>query len=82
MTSKAKRTKWRKGPPPSVGWWPTSANRNKGYFRWWDGVIWSAPAMANDSKKEVARLACVPSLYQEDIEWTDRPADWSARSRT
>ena len=75
-------TKWHKGPPPSIGWWPASTCRNQESLRWWDGEQWSWPMKATSSAQEAAGWAEIKSEFQEDIEWTDRPADWPERSRT
>lgn len=75
-------TKWRKGPPPSIGWWPASATRCALHFRWWDGSCWSVLSYSFDSATTAAFWAARRSSLQSDIEWTDRPADWPERSRT
>jgi hypothetical protein len=74
--------KWHKGPPPSVGWWPASWNRIDAIFRWWDGALWSAGAVAGFTARKAAKKAKTPAVLQQYIEWTDRPADWPERSRT
>ncbi len=77
-------TTWRKGPPPSIGWWPASFHRNSKIFRWWDGTRWSYPARAYMPAFRAAEVAAgkEPKSYQNEIEWTDRPAWWPERSRT
>lgn len=76
-------SKWRKGPPPSIGWWPASLVRDSDSLRWWNGAAWSEQAYRGDSPKKAAMLAKWQiSWRQEEIEWTDRPADWPERSRT
>ncbi len=75
-------TTWRKGPPPSVGWWPASRSREPVVLRWWNGEWWSVGCVSNYTVKTVARLATQKSRYQAKIEWTDRPADWPERSKT
>jgi hypothetical protein len=76
-------TTWHKGPPPSIGWWPASWSRSPKILRWWDGKQWSMAVddgMDAQTAEECAEVAC--SVYPHEIEWTDRPADWPARSRT
>ena len=77
-------TKWRKGPPPSVGWWPASITRDSAAIRWWDGRFWSAAAFTDYTKLRAAVAASkIATAYeQEHIEWTDRPAHWPERSLT
>jgi hypothetical protein len=74
--------KWRKGPPPSIGWWPASYGRNLNALRWWDGEWWSANVSPRRTAKHAARLAKRKAEWQEKIEWTDRPANWPERSKT
>ena len=77
-------TTWRKGPPPSVGWWPASTSRNANCLRWWDGLQWSFPAHVKWTAEVAAKEASQPTeqQLQDEIEWTDRPADWPERSKT
>ena len=76
--------KWRKGPPPSIGWWPASVCKDLGCVRWWNGKHWSQAAWADTPVKVAASTARKPELavIQDEIEWTDRPADWPKRSKT
>lgn len=74
---------WRKGPPPSVGWWPATRHRSRMILRWWNGSAWSPPVTSVFTAKEAAvEAAKVDAHWQDAIEWTDRPADWPARSLT
>jgi hypothetical protein len=75
-------TTWRKGPPPSIGWWPASERRNTDAHRWWNGKVWSEVAFPEDSAKDAAKSAKQKASHQNDIEWTDRPASWPERSKT
>ena len=75
-------TKWHKGPPPSIGWWPASVIRNTNALRWWNGERWSNACVRDEPIKSVAKNAARKAEYQHDIEWTDRPASWPERSRT
>jgi hypothetical protein len=75
-------TTWRKGPPPSIGWWPASMNRDPEVLRWWNGKWWSAPAYQVCAANTAAAVACFKGAHQDSIEWTDRPADWPERSKT
>ena len=75
-------TTWRKGPPPSIGWWPASMSRDLDILRWWDGSAWSQPAFCEESAEIAAMSAEEKSPVQKFIRWTDRPAWWPARSKT
>jgi hypothetical protein len=74
---------WHSGPPPSVGWWPASHDRNSDRLRWWNGKNWSTVVYASASADEAANIARLPArMSLRHIEWCDRPADWPERSRT
>ena len=75
-------TKWRSGPPPSVGWWPASKFRSTRIFRWWDGSTWSVGVFDHENKQLAAQMACLKDSQQSFIKWTDRPAHWPERSLT
>jgi hypothetical protein len=75
-------TTWHKGPPPSIGWWPASFCREPAILRWWNGVWWSVGCISGYEMQTVARDVTVKSKFQDEIEWTDRPASWPERSRT
>jgi len=77
-------TTWHKGPPPSLGWWPASIERNANHLRWWDGRQWSWRASMIDGPLVAAWLAARPESkhLQPNIEWTERPDWWPERSRT
>ena len=74
-------TTWRKGPPPSVGWWPASDRRNPDVLRWWDGGAWSTATHIGMDVEEAAHWAMIKTWVRH-IEWTDRPASWPERSKT
>lgn len=83
MTKKTDDKKWHSGPPPSVGWWPTSRNVNIGNIRWWDGKNWSIEFWEGDTGFVPMRDAHLHhSPFQNEIKWKHRPASWPARSRT
>lgn len=76
---------WKKGPPPSIGWWPVKNHllMHQGAYRWWDGEAWSWPAFMHESAAKAAHWAAKKDNDRGDgIEWTDRPANWPERSRT
>jgi hypothetical protein len=75
-------TTWHKGSPPSVGWWPASCFRERRSLRWWNGRWWSIVASCYVTAKEAGERAKQPDIWQNTIEWTDRPADWPERSKT
>ena len=78
------KDRWHKGPPPSIGWWPTKHyhNRDSATYRWWDGECWSWAAFAHESAEKAARWAAKKETLHVDIEWTDRPKNWPERSKT
>lgn len=73
---------WRKGPPPSPGWWPASTVRNHNMLRWWDGETWSFSTDQYASVRKAAAAAKIPCKFPEAIEWLPRPDSWPERSRT
>jgi len=75
---------WRKGPPPSIGWWPASRCGNKHVIRWWDGEQWSQGASRFDSiERAAAHAVCHDSGHvNPPILWLPRPSWWPARSLT
>jgi hypothetical protein len=75
--------KWRKGPPPSIGWWPASAVKFPEAIRWWNGKWWSIASFQNTPLEQVKKRAReMERLGQDRIEWTNRPAWWPNRSKT
>lgn len=65
--------KWHKGPPPSIGWWPASVQRDPEAIRWWNGHIWSYNARPEESAKVAAQYAAIPTgIVSNSIEWTNR----------
>jgi hypothetical protein len=76
-------SKWHKGHPPSVGWWPASDDQEKGFLRWWDGKRWSIGVFASLNAFEAAKWAKVKqSKCWAEVEWQDRPKSWPERSKT
>lgn len=74
--------KWQKGPPPSIGWWPASAFRDRTILRWWNGRYWSSGVWVYGNESEVASAAKQKGASQKAIEWLPRPKSWPQRSRT
>lgn len=73
---------WHRGPPPSVGWWPTqydAYDRNEG-VRWWNGEFWSF--MPTNNEPEHVNWCARQRCSHRDILWSARPAGWPERSRT
>lgn len=68
---------WHNGPPPHIGWWESSVYGMRGYWRWWDGKVWSQAVRETAPLFHVAQVALhsdhryPPPLYQDKIEWTD-----------
>jgi hypothetical protein len=76
------KPRWHKGPPPSMGWWPTLVLKTSlAGYRWWDGECWSWPSFAHESAAKAAHWASKKE-DKHDIEWTDRPKNWPERSKT
>ena len=68
-----KATKWRSGPPPSIGWWPASTSRWASVLRWWDGQRWSRGAHSHNGKDVAMAVAMKPPDVDPSlIKWTDR----------
>jgi hypothetical protein len=66
-------TKWHKGPPPEIGWWPASAFKNDEVIRWWDGKNWSVGVDKNYTSEQAAAQARTYSDYSnKEILWTER----------
>ena len=72
---------WHSGPPPSLGWWPASANKDPDVLRWRSATSWSRCVTKHTPLARAAYLATQPA-YAENIRWTERPASWPERSRT
>jgi hypothetical protein len=70
--------KYNSGPPPSIGWWPTSPH----VVRWWDGENWSWACLDTDSLHWVKYFSAKIDPKQKDICWAERPDEWPERSRT
>jgi hypothetical protein len=67
------KTKWHKGEPPSIGWWPASYSKQKDILRWWNGKRWSHRALTSYTSKEAAAAAAKPSgMGLVEIEWSER----------
>lgn len=54
-TSNVRR--WKKGPPPCIGWWNASTRKAPDAWRWWDGEKWSFPAYPETSLEIVGKYA-------------------------
>ena len=74
---------WRKGPPPSLGWWIASLTRSTSSLRWWDGETWSFSTTPDSSPRRAGLVAQKKSIYgPKFIEWLPRPDYWPERSKT
>lgn len=47
---------WHDGPPPHIGWWQASFNKNPAYWRWWDGEKWTNAAHESDKASYAASV--------------------------
>jgi hypothetical protein len=75
-------TKWHRGPPPSIGWWPADFSKNISVLRWWNGQHWSIGVASSFSMADVRYCAHIKAFNQDFILWTDRPSTWPEKSRT
>lgn len=85
MTRDIGKGPWRKGPPPSVGWWPADVHPGqRDILRWWNGSKWSAWTHSDDSAKYASQWASKPlnDYYQDKIMWRQRADWWPERSKT
>jgi len=75
---------WKKGVPPSIGWWPTKHYHQQFHatYRWWDGECWSWAAFAHEPAEKAAKWAAKKESMHMDVEWTDRPDNWPEKSKT
>lgn len=63
--------KWRKGPPPYIGWWNASLGRSDEAWRWWDGKCWSFSSYPDSSADYINRVVSMKSLMSQAVEWTN-----------
>lgn len=75
---------WKKGVPPSIGWWPTKHYHQQFHatYRWWDGECWSWAAFAHEPAEKAAKWASKKEAMHMNVEWADRPVNWPERSKT
>jgi hypothetical protein len=66
------KTKWHKGAPPSIGWWPASCGRQTKVIRWWNGAHWSDFVEPSYSAEFAAKYATIKAVNADSIEWTER----------
>lgn len=66
-------SKWNKGAPPAVGWWPASNRRDPLCWSWWDGSNWSWGCAAGRSSRDAAESARILRTGQGFVEWRDWP---------
>lgn len=67
------KRKWHSGPPPHIGWWESSINREPHIWRWWGGQFWSHAVLEHtphDAATEIAAMP-IPKHMDEYIEWTN-----------
>ena len=73
MYIKPYATKWHRGPPPDIGWWPASLMRDPKRLRYWDGKGWSVFVEHTSTAEEASqRAATVWSVGADSMVWTDR----------
>ena len=67
---------WKKGKPPTVGWYPVKRTRDPGWtngYRWWDGELWSWPAFPHENAEKAGRWARYkePKGHNSEFIWGD-----------
>jgi len=65
-----KKYRWRKSPPPHIGWWNASDAGMRSFWRWWNGRYWSQPAMDHYTAKLAAHCAARRNPGPDPIYWT------------
>lgn len=75
---------WKKGPPPSQGWWPASYSKDNNVYRWWNGVTWSLGVSRDYTAASAASVATRAVGISDSVRiyWRDRPSNWPERSKT
>jgi len=74
---------WFSGPPPSIGWWPASINKDRSYLRWWNGEYWSLCCKEGDLLHTITTNAKLATFnHSTNIKWAKRPMTWPLRSYT
>lgn len=67
---------WRKGAPPSEGWWPASSSAELCIWdmRFWTGEFWSIPAAPWDTSEHAEEAKSKRNAVPPEvgIVWTDR----------
>lgn len=69
-------TPWRKGPPPTKGWWNASIERDPEARRWWSGRRWSPPVYpyTPDETCERVKQMRAHSVDPKSVEWRGQTA--------
>lgn len=67
-------TPYKKGPPPTVGWWKTRGAGLDGR-RWWNGLVWSLPVLVGESDEDAEACQNQPSAASDRIEWCGLKAE-------
>lgn len=64
-------TTWTTAEPPAAGWYRNSTIRKVGFYRWWDGMAWSAPVHREDPASHWIKASAVPADPERGsvIEW-------------
>jgi hypothetical protein len=75
---------WKKGPPPSIGWWPVLVSEDIGLIAWWNGHEWSQSCSPKMDPGLAEAVANKPAhrIVQKAIRWSERPASWPMWSHT
>lgn len=76
---------WRKGAPPSLGWWPARLKLQTKWcegVRWWDGERWSLACFEGMDSRLAGHRSTIKSAYSVRVQYRERPSTWPARSLT
>ena len=70
---RSEECEWRSGPPPEIGWWPASTERQPHRLRFWNGRHWSSYATSSANARTAGEYGSRMSSDDQDrIKWTDR----------
>jgi hypothetical protein len=67
------KTKWHKGAPPSIGWWPAGLYQKLDLVRWWNGEYWSVGVPIETNSNDAGEYAIHKTIYSnKEIKWSER----------
>lgn len=63
---------WHSGPPPSIGWWPASCQKDSTILRWWNGKYWSEGVGDDANNEDAAFCAKIKQIDRKEVQWAER----------